>query len=102
MSEIRVELDQQVVGLTPAILAKAFWAMEDIQQAKFFDELAKVIEADHIKNSSSYGYGELQWCYLKEVLRRPGMERANKMHMALSAFAFDFWPRKPDGAREDL
>ncbi|BAW23996.1 MULTISPECIES: hypothetical protein [Pseudomonas] len=102
MSEIHVELDQKVVGLTPAILAKAFWAMEDTQQAKFFDELAKVIEADHVKNPSSYSYGELQWCYLKDVLRRPGMERANKMHMALSAFAFDFWSRKPDGAREGL
>lgn len=102
MSEISIQLNQQAVGLTPEIMAKAFWAMEDTQQAKFFDELAKIIEADHVKSPSSYGYGEMQWCYLKDRLRQPGMERANKMHMALSAFAFDFWPRKPDGARDGL
>lgn len=93
---------KQVVQLTPEIMAKAFWAMEDSLQAQFFDELAKVIEADHVENASSYGFGELQWCYLKDRLRQPGMERANKMHMALSAFAFDFWPQKANGAREGL
>ena len=89
----------QVIELTPEIMAKAFWSMEDSQQAQFFDELAKVIEADHVENASAYGFGELQWCYLKDALRKPGMERANKMHMALSAFAYDFWPQKPEGAR---
>lgn len=106
MSKIHVAIDQpQVVTLTPEIMAKAFWAMDDCRQAQFFDELGKVIEAEHKAKgygSSAYGYGELQWCFLKDALRKPGMERANKMHMALSAFAFDFWPQKPEGAREGL
>lgn len=103
MPNISVELDQhQVVNLTPEILAKAFWAMGSDGQAAFFDALGKVVEEDNLNNSKSYSYGELQWCYLKDELRKPGMERANKMHMALSAFAFDFWPHKPDGAREGL
>ncbi|MEG0969455.1 MAG: hypothetical protein RSG92_29275 [Pseudomonas sp.] len=102
MSEITVHLEQKVVSLTPEILAKAFWSMDCEDQAKFFDELGKVIEVDHVTNKHSYSYGELQWCYLKDELRRPGMERANNVHMALSAFAFDFWAQKNNGAREGL
>jgi len=103
MSDICVQLEQpQVVSLTPEILAKAFWAMGSDGQAAFFDALGKVVEEDNLTNTKSYSYGELQWCYLKDELRKPGMERANKMHMALSAFAYDFWPIKNSGAREGL
>lgn len=102
MSEINVALEQQVVGLTPEIIAKAFWAMDSQQQAQFFDKLGEVIEKDSEDNRWLYGMGEAQWCALKDSLRQPGMERANKMHMALSAFAYDFWPHKPDGARTGL
>lgn len=93
---------KQVVQLTPEIMAKAFWAMGSDGQAEFFDHLGKVVEQDNLTNSKSYSYGELQWCYLKDELRKPGMERANNMHMALSAFAFDFWPQKASGAREGM
>lgn len=89
------------VQLTPAVLAKALWAMDCAQQADFLDELGAVIEQDHIPNKNAYSYGELQWCYLKDELRRPGRERANNVHMAFSAFAFDFWPQKVNGARTD-
>ena len=44
----------------------------------------------------------MQWCFLKDELRKPGRELANQMHMALSAFAFDFWPPKSEGARTGL
>lgn len=99
--DIKVE-STQTVELTPEIMAKAFWAMGSDGQAAFFDELGKVVEQDHITNAKSYSCGELQWCYLKDELRKPGMERANKMHMALSAFAYDFWPIKNNGAREGM
>uniref|UniRef100_A0AAU6W3E3 Uncharacterized protein n=1 Tax=Pseudomonas phage Orimi01 TaxID=3138541 RepID=A0AAU6W3E3_9VIRU len=90
------------VRVTPEILAAAFWSMNSEQQADFMDALGAVIEADHIENASAYSYGELQWCWLKEELRQPGRERANKVHMAISAFAYDFWPQKNDGARTGL
>lgn len=90
------------VQITPELLAKAFWAMHCDQQADFLDSLGAEIEADHITNKHSYSYGELQWCYLKDELRQPGRERANNVHMALSAFAFDFWPQKQNGAREGI
>lgn len=90
------------VELTPEILAKAFWMLGSDGQADFFDALGAVIEEDNKTNKRSYSYGEMQWCYLKDELRKPGRERANNMHMALSAFAYDFWPIKPDGARTGI
>jgi len=99
--EVTVEEGFKVM-VTPEILAQALWAMNCQQQADFLDALGAVIEKDHIDNPSSYGCGELQWCYLKDELRRPGRERANNVHMAFSAFAFDFWPQKINGAREGL
>jgi hypothetical protein len=41
----------------------------------------------------------MQWCCLQDEMRKPGRELANEMHMALSAFAYDFWPQKWNGAR---
>jgi hypothetical protein len=90
------------IKITPDFLAKALWAMSCEQQADFLDELGAVIEADHVTNKNAYSYGELQWCYLKDELRRPGRERANNVHMAFSAYAFDFWPIKNNGVREGL
>lgn len=84
------------VEITPELLAIAFWKMDTCQQADFFEALAKHITKD---TPSAYGFGEMQWCYLQQELRRPGRELANNMHMALSAFAFDFWPQKISGAR---
>jgi hypothetical protein len=99
--EITVEEGFKVL-LTPEVLARAFWALGCEQQADFLDSLGAVIDEDHKTNKNSYSYGELQWCYLKDELRKPGRERANNVHMALSAFAFDFWPIKNNGARQGL
>ncbi|MEF9901154.1 MAG: hypothetical protein RR736_23950 [Pseudomonas sp.] len=38
MSSISVQLDQTIVGLTPEVLAKAFWAMDCTEQADFSPE----------------------------------------------------------------
>ncbi|WP_282378884.1 hypothetical protein [Pseudomonas sp. PS01302] len=90
------------VQLTPEILAKAFWSLGSDGQADFLDALGAVIEEDFKTNSKAYQYGELQWCHLKDELRQPGRERANNVHMSLSAFAYDYWTQKPDGARQGL
>lgn len=90
------------VLLTPELMAKAFWKMCSIQQADFFEALAKCIQNEVDPKAITYSLGELQWCYLKDELRQPGRELANQMHMALSAFAFDFWPQKRDGARDGM
>ena len=87
------------VDVTPELLAKAFWKMYSDQQADFFDALAREITANSPK---AYGFGEMQWCFLKDELRKPGREVANQMHMALSAFAFDFWPPLQGGARTGI
>lgn len=100
MSEpISVDLAGTSVEISAEILAKAFWAMDTVQQADFFGELAKHIKE---KSPNAYSFGEMQWCYLKDELRQPGRETANEMHMALSAFAYDFWPQKNNGAREGI
>ncbi|KAB0489723.1 hypothetical protein [Pseudomonas vancouverensis] len=98
-SPVEVTVSDFAVEITPEILAKAFWGMDTQQQADFFESLANHIEAS---SPHAYGFGEMQWCFLQDELRRPGREQANKMHMALSAFAFDFWPQKLDGARTGL
>lgn len=85
------------VDVTVGEMAKAFWNMSSEQQAQFFDSLGEVIEQDHKTNPCAYSYGELQWCSLKEEFKKEGMGRANKVHMALSAFAYEFVEQKPDG-----
>lgn len=87
------------VVITPELMAKAFWAMDTVEQANFFEALANHIQAD---SPHAYSFGELQWCYLRDELRKPGREQANNMHMALSTFAFDFLPQLNNGCREGL
>lgn len=85
------------VELTPEVVAKAFWEMDTVGQADFFECLARCIQE---KTPNAYRYGELQWCYLKDELRQPHRKLANEMHMSLSAFAYDFWTQRPYGARD--
>lgn len=99
MRNVIIEKGKVVIEVTAADLAKAFWSMDSEHQAQFFDQLGAVIDEDHKTNSCAYSYGELQWCNLKYELRKPGMERANNVHMALSAFAYDFVDRKAEGCR---
>lgn len=91
------------IELTPEIVADWFWNQDSEAQADFFEALAKRIQADKDDpNAVTYSLGEMQWCYLRDRLRKPGRELANQMHMALSAFAFDYVQQKPDGARTGL
>lgn len=99
MNTVSVKTTSSEVEITITELARAFWELASDEQAYFFDQLGAVIEEDHKHNSRSYGYGEMQWCYLRDELKKPGMERANNMHMALSAFAYDFVDIKLNGCR---
>lgn len=93
---------QASIELTPEIVAAWFWSRSTVEQADFLEALARRIQSDADPKCVKYSLGELQWCYLKDELRQPGRELANQMHMAFSAFAFDFWPQKFNGAREGL
>ena len=90
------------VSLTPEMVAEWFWKQSTVEQADFFQALAECIRRDVSLGASTYSLGELQWCYLKDELRQPGREVANEMHMALSAFAFEYWPQRQNGARTGL
>lgn len=81
-----ITLDSKEI-LTPALMAARFWEMDSIQQAEFFKCLAGEVK----KTQSAYSYGEMQWLYLRDEVRKDA--EANNMYMALSAWAFDFWPQ---------
>jgi len=64
------------VDLTPEVLAAAFWSMADDQQAKFFAELHRL--------GSNFNR-EVQWYYLADQLRKPGMDGARDELMSMAA-----------------
>jgi len=80
---------KQVIEITPKILAEAFWNLGSDGQAKFFEELYDCVEASNDRHGRLYGHGEIQWCYMMSDIRKN--VKANKMYMALSAFAFDWF-----------
>lgn len=82
-------------SLTPQILAEAFWGMGSDEQAEFFHELARVVKEDNKSNPHSYSLGEMQWLYMMEDIKKRSKDAAD-MYMALSAFAFDYWPQKTE------
>lgn len=82
--EMSIQATAQV-QLTPAMMAEAFWSMEDSQQAEFFDELARVIKEDHKTNSSAYALGELQWFYLADRMSGDKFKEPRAMLMAMAA-----------------
>lgn len=84
---MKLEITEKIeVELTPDVMAKAFWAMDDTQQADFFEALAKEV----LKTKTAYSYGEMQWCYMATELRRRNNEGL-QMYNALSVFAFDLF-----------
>ena len=80
--------------LTPELLAKAFWSMDCDEQVGFFAALAAETqktyeESQTAKNHWFVGkYGEMQWCHLKDKIRKN--PEASKQYMALSVWAYDF------------
>ena len=87
---MQIKSDAVSVEITPELAAAAFWAMSSDEQAAFFAALAAEVK----KTESAYGYGEMQWCYMVDDIRKD--KEASRMYMALSAFAFDYWPQKSE------
>ena len=74
------------VNLTPEMMAQAFWSMESSLQVAFFDELAAIIQHDHINgNKGAYSLGELQWFFVGDELHKNQNKRARDMLMTMAA-----------------
>ena len=55
------------VPLTPKLIAEAFWALDSIEQAKFFEELHNLLEW---RDWPEHSLGEMQWLYMSDELER--------------------------------
>jgi len=80
---------KQVIEITPKILAESFWNLDSDGQAEFFAQLHDCVTESNDRHNRLYGLGEMQWCYMMDSIRKN--TKANKMYMALSAFAFDWF-----------
>ena len=83
------------VPSNPKGLALLFWNMSDKQQAEFFHQLGVLAKEYESQNPRAYGMCEMQWCYMADSIKKRSPE-ARDMYMALSAFAFDYWPQKAE------
>lgn len=73
------------VQLTPAMLAEAFWELNSIQQAEFFQELNRVVNDDWKSKpgSKAWSLGEMQWLFVGDELETN--KPARDMLMAMAA-----------------
>lgn len=92
MSEIKLELKSQV-NASPELLAQMFWAMSAEEQAEFFEALHDITNKE-----SSYGLGEMQWCYMSDAIEARPKAKAQACAMMVWIFnrATDFLSRNPD------
>jgi hypothetical protein len=73
--------------VTPEMAAKAFARFDDDEQVEFFAALAAEVKASYAK-TNVWPYGEMQWCYMADKLKRN--KEANAMYHAMSSFSFEF------------
>lgn len=94
MNGVSIESKTETL-VTPELLAKAFWNMDCEQQVAFFAALAietKKSQEAAAKSKSFWHvgeYGEMQWCHLKDEIRKN--PEAHKQYMALGIWAFDYF-----------
>ena len=70
------------VDVTPLLLAQLFWEMDAIRQAEFFSALHDITDKE-----STYGLGEMQWCYMgKEINKDP---KAKAQACSMMAWLFN-------------
>ncbi len=86
---------KQTIELNPEVLAKAFWNLGSDGQAKFFECLHDCVQDSNDRHNRLYGHGEIQWCHMMVEIRKS--VKANRMYMALSAFAFDWFAPSTGG-----
>jgi hypothetical protein len=92
MDAIKLDIKSQVTA-SPALLAQMFWAMSSTEQAEFFEALH-----DLTYKESSYGLGEMQWCYMSDEIEKRPKAKAQACSMMTWIFnrATDFLSRQPD------
>jgi hypothetical protein len=80
------------VSVTPKHMAAAFWAMAADEQAEFFSELHDIAEKE-----STYGLGEMQWCYMCDEIEKNPKAKAQACSMMVWIFnrATDFLSHYP-------
>lgn len=90
MVEIEIKSKYKV---TTEFLAKAFWNLSASEQAEFFEALH-----DLTIKESSYGLGEMQWCYMSDEIDKRPKAKAQACSMMTWIFnrATDFLSRQPD------
>lgn len=78
------------VEATPELIARAFWELDALGQAQFFSALH-----DITKEESTYGLGEMQWCYMcDEINKDPkAKDQACSMMAWIFNHATDFLSR---------
>lgn len=69
------------VKADPELVATLFWEMNAAQQAEFFSKLHDLTSA------TSYGLGEMQWCYLSDELDKD--PKAKDQACAMLAWVFN-------------
>lgn len=85
------ETTTKTVDITPEAAAKAFAHMSTDEQVEFFAALADEVKAT-FPNLDTWPDGDLQWCMMASDLKEN--PKANRMYMALSVYAFDFWDQR--------
>lgn len=71
------------IQLTPKQLAEAFWQLDNIQQAQFFEELHDLLDG---RPYPEHSLGETQWMYMSdEIEKRP---KAKRMACLLTSHIF--------------
>lgn len=92
MESIVLSTDIEIPA-NPEGLALLFFNMDDRQQADFFHHLGVLARACEKETPRAYGMCEMQWFYMAARIKERSPE-ARDMYMALSAFAFNYWPQK--------
>ena len=95
MAEPIIVNSTSYLELSPEIVAKAFWNMDCEQQVSFFSALAAETKKTQEEASKSKSwwfvgeYGEMQWCHLKDEIRKN--PEALKQYQALGVWAFEYF-----------
>jgi len=78
VTTFKIEIEQ----ITPEVLANAFWNLDARQQAEFFEHLHDVTT-----EQSTYGLGEMQWCYMSNEINNS--KKAKEQACAMMAWVFN-------------
>ena len=86
------------IEITPAILAKAFWNMDDKEQAQFFTELFNFTSETYNNRKKNDWwiqdeFGTSQWYSLANTIQKIG-GNTYKIYLRFCSFAYKFFEPK--------